>query len=545
MTDKTKRKKSRSKSRKSKNRTPTSEENEVSRREYHKQKKLKESGKLRNVDERQKPKKHKTAGKHEKRRKDKDRDKKKKKKERRERKKVKARGLAVPQKDTRWHRFQSYLPPNGADRGVPGLFSNFNAYKDKLLGLTKAKIVTPEKAQVVDQDTGFAAVSPSGRNRCLLIGINYPGSDAELSGCINDVFMIKNFLLKEGFVETEHSMQILIDIPRPGTQYPTKNNILKGMQWLVHNVEPGDTLFLGYMGHGAQVTDESGHEKDGMNEVLLPSDYMSQGLISDDEIWEILVRDLPSGVKLIALMDCCHSGTGMDLSFNWLRGKGTWEEEPNPSFSEGDVILFSGCDDHQESADAYNKVARAPGGAMTTAFCEAYAYLTMKNKGEKPTFDDFMTAVHSSIKKRGFDQTPQLSSSQQWDPTARRFDLKGLNYENANPEKGKLVLERFEPQTPKYGNSPVGKMLLAAGFAVIVGNVVGDAIDDAIDNSGDIGGAVTDQFQEVGGGFEEFGNTIGEGTTGFVDGFAEVGEAGFGGLGAVLEGIGGLLGAFL
>lgn len=89
------------------------------------------------------------------------------------------------------------------------------------------------------------------------------------------------------------------------------------MQWLVAGAKPGDVLFFHFSGHGSQQRDDSGMEADGFNETICPCDYSRAGQIVDDEIWSNLVHPLPSGVRLTALMDCCHSGTGLDLPFTY------------------------------------------------------------------------------------------------------------------------------------------------------------------------------------------------------------------------------------
>merc|ERR1719414_703060 len=89
-------------------------------------------------------------------------------------------------------------------------------------------------------------------------------------------------------------------------------------------------------------------------------------MISDDFISDIIVRPLPEGARLTALLDCCHSGTGLDLPF--LHTGQNWREETNPYYSLGDVQSFSGCEDEDCSADASDSYGN-PGGAMTTAFC--------------------------------------------------------------------------------------------------------------------------------------------------------------------------------
>ena len=45
-------------------------------------------------------------------------------------------------------------------------------------------------------------------------------------------------------------------------------------------------------------------------------------MITDDEICERIVHTLPDGVRLTAVMDSCHSGTGAGCVFCALHGTG-------------------------------------------------------------------------------------------------------------------------------------------------------------------------------------------------------------------------------
>merc|ERR1712038_970534 len=129
---------------------------------------------------------------------------------------------------------------------------------------------------------------------------------------------------------------------------PTRANLLKAMSWLVHGVSKGDVLFFHFSGHGAQLPDRTGVERDGYNETLVPCDFHRGARhVTDDEVWSAIVRPLPSGVRLTAVMDCCHSGTGMDLPFEYDVASRRWCEDVNPAHSAGDVVLFSGCTDDQ------------------------------------------------------------------------------------------------------------------------------------------------------------------------------------------------------
>ena len=84
-------------------------------------------------------------------------------------------------------------------------------------------------------------------------------------------------------------------------------------------------------GHGTKLRDDDGDEGDGYDEALVPRDFQTSGMIRDDDLYEILIKDLPDGVHIMSLMDCCHSGTIMDLPY-LFKGDGEQTEmllDPN------------------------------------------------------------------------------------------------------------------------------------------------------------------------------------------------------------------------
>lgn len=85
------------------------------------------------------------------------------------------------------------------------------------------------------------------------------------------------------------------------------------MRWLVEGVQRGDSLVFYFSGHGSNVPDFCNDEVDGFNETLCPVDYRTAGMIIDDEINATIVRPLPKGAYLHAIVDACHSGTILDL----------------------------------------------------------------------------------------------------------------------------------------------------------------------------------------------------------------------------------------
>ena len=215
-----------------------------------------------------------------------------------------------------------------------------------------------------------------------------------------------------------------------------------------------------------------------MNETILPVDFQRAGMISDDVIAEKIVQNLPEGVRLTALMDSCHSGSGLDLPFVWQpsgrgfhqRGGGSWREETNPYHSAGDVQLFSGCADDQTSADVCDPYSQ-PGGAMTTAFCAAL------RRNPCPTYADLLDTMNAEMHRKGYSQRPQLSSSQRFEFN-RPFILSDI-VPNQNAKFGRTFRRKFPPQ-PREIEGPLADML---GLAVAVGAAV--VADQAI---GHIGG---------------------------------------------------------
>jgi hypothetical protein len=71
-----------------------------------------------------------------------------------------------------------------------------------------------------------------------------------------------------------------------------------------------------FSGHGAKIRDDDwDEEKDGYDETLVPVDYQEEGMIRDDDLYDILIKPLPEGVHMTCIMDCCHSGKVVIISF--------------------------------------------------------------------------------------------------------------------------------------------------------------------------------------------------------------------------------------
>lgn len=123
-------------------------------------------------------------------------------------------------------------------------------------------------------------------------------------------------------------------------------------------------------------------------------------------------------------MDCCHSGTGLDLPYvhnlpgvgakpkkEKKKKKGKYSANPSdlPGTSRADVYLYSGCRDDQTSADT--SVNGTATGAMTWAFTSAL------KKNRNLSYFQILESMRDFLNGSGrYQQVPQLT-------TGRRSDL--------------------------------------------------------------------------------------------------------------------------
>jgi len=231
-------------------------------------------------------------------------------------------------------------------------------------------------------------------NSALLIGINYIGTDNELYGCINDTTSINSLISNCNF----QKISILTDNT---VKKPNHNNILDEFKNLLINSQAGDVLLFFYSGHGSYILDKNKNEKTGNDQVIVPCDL--NGII-DDELKNIIQTNLKKDVTLIALFDCCFSGSILDLKYQYMDSldKNNFTENSNESETVGNVIMISGCSDTQTSNDA--NINNTNQGAMTWAFLEAFK--SQKNI----TWRQLLISMRELLQKSNFNQTPQLTS---------------------------------------------------------------------------------------------------------------------------------------
>jgi hypothetical protein len=239
--------------------------------------------------------------------------------------------------------------------------------------------------------------------RALLIGINYlNNTDARLNGCIADVKNIRGVLIDAYGYNSKNVVVLRDDDP---TKMPTKANILVALQSLIVNSGVNDELWIHYSGHGTQLRDTNGDESDRLDEAIVPVDYMTAGMISDDDLFN-LIRHIRGRAFLV--FDSCHSGSVCDLqySIHYVNGAFSKIVSSKKIIQNPNIIVMSGSRDAQTSADTFDTTSREFGGALTISLIESLR----KNQHVGDVLKIYSDTCYM-LKMSGYDQIPVLSSS--------------------------------------------------------------------------------------------------------------------------------------
>jgi hypothetical protein len=255
-------------------------------------------------------------------------------------------------------------------------------------------------------------------------------------------------LLKEYYGFTDDSFKLLLDADA------NTANIKAGLEWLAEGGDdPAAVRVFHYSGHGSYLADQSGDEPDGRDECLVPYDYKTAGMLTDDTLKTFYDR-FPSNGNLTLIMDSCHSGSvnkGLDddVTFRFLpvsydeqkridAARAKFEKDQRAFVKKemrklrtakltdaevdaridrlftrfekkrfGDIrtreanILLAGCRPDQQSADA--RIAGEFHGAFTYYLAQAITDL-----GGNLTYRQLVDRCGKALGKERFEQIPQL-----------------------------------------------------------------------------------------------------------------------------------------
>jgi hypothetical protein len=247
----------------------------------------------------------------------------------------------------------------------------------------------------------------------LCVGINdYPGTNSDLSGCVNDANDWGQELRTRGY-----QVAMLLD------KQATRQAVINGLTKLVTGAAEGDSLVFTFSGHGSWLPDDSGDEPDGRDEMLCPHDVTDEQYLMDDDLAGIFKKK-PRDVRLYFISDSCHSGSVARFAADPLASANRMpkirllpplefvkDEEtrdrivlaartrPSSRRETYPALLLSGCKDVEFSYDAdFNG---RPNGAMTRVALEA-----LKEKPATP--QEWFRAIRKRLPSQTYPQTPQL-----------------------------------------------------------------------------------------------------------------------------------------
>ena len=185
---------------------------------------------------------------------------------------------------------------------------------------------------------------------------------------------------------------------------PTGNNICSQLIKLAERTYAEDIseIWVSYSGHGSYLKDENNDEDDQKDECLIPLDY-EKGVITDDLLNHLLGL-IKKDVKVIFIVDACHSETMLDLPYRYISGNKNVIENEKCKVN-CNCIMISGCRDDQTSMDAYNiNNSQEFAGAMTSSLLhvlERFEYTI--------TCWRLLKEMRRFLKNRKFAQVPQIS----------------------------------------------------------------------------------------------------------------------------------------
>jgi len=296
--------------------------------------------------------------------------------------------------------------------------------------------------------------------RALIVGINYVGTGHELRGCLNDAHNM-NVLLAGQYKFDE--VKLVIE------KEATTDGIKAGLEWLITGAKPGDVLVFHYSGHGSQLP--SATEKDGYQEIICPIDLNWVDKVITDETLRKIFNRVPNGVNTTVILDCCHSGTGLnqDVSYSTSLEKleavtkvivntdpSRFLEPPEGLIApevdhvvdwtaERDInsgaMLIAACQAHQTSADAH--IDGSYQGAATAGLIKI---LTIKPDSTYVQLTDDLT---NFMVVNGFTQRPELDG---WPGLYGQKFLQPLGAVLA--EAAEAAVQELPPATPVQPSAP-------------------------------------------------------------------------------------------
>lgn len=276
------------------------------------------------------------------------------------------------------------------------------------------------------------------RKRALIIAIaNYktPKEWKPLAS-LTDLELMKKTLQNQGFPASN-----ILTITDANA---TKEGIQKKVFELINLAQKGDKIVIHYSGHGQQLTDLNGDEKengaDNLDEAIVPYDapaedishkYRGEKHIIDDEIkvWIDLIKaKIEAEGHFLLILDCCHAGTASrgnatvrgtnpPILFSNKSSITQIESSNNSAYYDlnlsskpvkglGKFIMFTGAEASQQNFQTMSEDGK-PIGSLTYAVSKAFNKIV---KGS--TYQQLFNEVNNVMQSKKLPQTPKIDGDE-------------------------------------------------------------------------------------------------------------------------------------
>lgn len=156
-----------------------------------------------------------------------------------------------------------------------------------------------------------------------------------------------------------------------------------------------DWFVFYYTGHGDSMPDQDGDEEDGMDEAICTvgeDGHCGHDTYLRDDDFSAALTDGVTAKKILIIMDCCHSGSIVDLD--------------KPTWTDKEVVVISGCMDDQVSTGT------GQGGLMTLSLLEACQALLAQGESEATfaqVFNSMLAIAEAKKAQYGAEQEITIS----------------------------------------------------------------------------------------------------------------------------------------
>lgn len=362
----------------------------------------------------------------------------------------------------------------------------------------------------------------------IVIGLEYPGSANGLDGCYNDANLIEETIKEVYQFKSNEIISIRDNENKRGIYNGSKQNIIA--QFNKATELDLEFLFIYVASHGIQTNDYNNDENklveknkkkfnyyntgksiNKLDSAIVTSEKFGTSKLLDDEI-RALFKIFSSKTTIMAVFDCCHSGTICDVNFinilnkknkrnidediddsdlnNLIRKTNRFEFIPTKYKQDeldANVIVISAARDKQFSYELPK--GGQIHGHFTYTLCNIFTSIEL----EKISLGKIVILIGMKLNNKK--QIPVLSSSKPIDVyntfifkppfkmehTEIKFYTEGSN-ENPPKNKGFLsalldLLSRNEDEDIKQyfniNNANMGRHLVVTGIAIIFLAVIG------------------------------------------------------------------------